>query len=162
MTFTLKNLIEDKAGPSLYRDRKFEGTDAEYKRLIGETKTVYIGNLSFFTTEEQIHALCSECGPIKKIIMGLDRIKKTPCGFAFVEYFSRESALDAKRFLDGARLDERYIRMDLDPGFKEGRQFGRGRTGGQVRDEFRDDYDEGRGGWGYASTADKKKIKTDN
>ena len=94
--------------------------------------------------------------------MGLDRIKKTPCGFAFVEYFSRESALDAKRFLDGARLDERYIRMDLDPGFREGRQFGRGRTGGQVRDEFRDDYDEGRGGWGYASTADKKKIKTDN
>lgn len=64
--------------------------------------------------------------------MGLDRIKKTPCGFSFVEYSSHESALNCKRYLDGARLDDRYIRIDLDPGFKEGRQFGRGRTGGQV------------------------------
>jgi len=30
------------------------------------------------------------------------------------------------------KLDERYIRVDLDPGFREGRQFGRGRRGGQV------------------------------
>lgn len=38
--------------------------------------------------------------------------------------------------------------MDVDPGFVEGRQYGRGRSGGQVRDEFRQDYDPGRGGWG--------------
>jgi len=30
----------------------------------------------------------------------------------------------------------------------EGRQFGRGRSGGQVRDEYRMDYDQGRGGYG--------------
>ena len=30
----------------------------------------------------------------------------------------------------------------------EGRQYGRGKSGGQVRDEFRDDYDAGRGGFG--------------
>lgn len=64
--------------------------------------------------------------------MGLDRIKKTPCGFAFVEFVSRDSTLQCKRFVDGARLDDRYIRVDLDPGFREGRQFGRGRSGGQV------------------------------
>lgn len=45
-------------------------------------------------------------------------------------------------------MDERIIRTDVDPGFKPGRQFGRGRNGGQVRDEHREDYDEGRGGWG--------------
>ena len=28
---------------------------------------------------------------------------------------------------------------------KESRQYGRGQSGGQVRDEFRDDYDPGRG-----------------
>jgi len=33
-------------------------------------------------------------------------------------------------------------------GYAEGRQFGRGRSGGQVRDEHRQDYDPGRGGWG--------------
>jgi hypothetical protein len=33
-------------------------------------------------------------------------------------------------------------------GFEEGRQFGRGKHGGQVRDEYRTDYDVGRGGYG--------------
>lgn len=52
------------------------------------------------------------------------------------------------RFVSGTKLDERIIRCDLDLGYKEGRQFGRGKSGGQVRDEHRQDYDPGRGGWG--------------
>lgn len=40
---------------------------------------------SFFTTEEQIYELFSRVGDIKRIIMGLDRNQKTPCGFCFVE-----------------------------------------------------------------------------
>jgi hypothetical protein len=35
-----------------------------------------------------------------------------------------------------------------DPGYKKDRQYGRGQSGGQVRDEYREDYDEGRGGYG--------------
>lgn len=52
------------------------------------------------------------------------------------------------RYVSGTKLDERVIRCDLDLGYKEGRQFGRGKSGGQVRDEHRQDYDPGRGGWG--------------
>ena len=52
------------------------------------------------------------------------------------------------RYVSGTKLDERVIRCDLDPGYREGRQFGRGRSGGQVRDEHRTDFDAGRGGWG--------------
>lgn len=75
------------------------------------------------------------------------------------------------RYISGTKLDERVIRCDLDPGYREGRQFGRGKNGGQVRcsllsrcrpslltrpvalrshppqvrDEFRQEYDAGRG-----------------
>jgi nuclear cap-binding protein subunit 2 len=52
------------------------------------------------------------------------------------------------RYVSGTKLDERIVRCDLDLGYKEGRQFGRGKSGGQVRDEHRQDYDPGRGGWG--------------
>ncbi|KAG5728340.1 hypothetical protein E4T56_gene19211 [Termitomyces sp. T112] len=52
------------------------------------------------------------------------------------------------KYVSGTKLDERIIRCDLDLGYKEGRQFGRGKSGGQVRDEHRQDYDPGRGGWG--------------
>lgn len=86
-----------------------------------------------------------EGGGIKRIIMGLDRNNKTPCGFAFVEYYLHSEAVSCMRYISGTKLDERIIRCDLDPGYKEGRQFGRGKSGGQVRDEFRQEYDSGRG-----------------
>lgn len=80
--------------------------------------------------------------------MGLDRDRKTPCGFCFVEFYERASAEACMKFLNGTMLDERLIRTDLDPGFTAERQYGRGASGGQVRDEYRPDYDYGRGGYG--------------
>ena len=57
----------------------------------------------------------------------------TPCGFAFVVYYTREDAEDAVKYINGTVLDDRPVRADFDWGFKEGRQFGRGRSGGQAR-----------------------------
>jgi len=37
--------------------------------------------------------------------------------------------------LTGTKLDGRVIRVELDAGFKPGRQYGRGSSGGQVRDD---------------------------
>lgn len=98
-------------------------------------------------------------GEVKRIIMGLDRHKKTPCGFCFVEYYSHEDALDCMKFVNGTKLDERVIRTDIDPGYKPDRQYGRGRSGGQVRDEHREDFDQGRGGWGARLQQDEKRER---
>lgn len=45
-------------------------------------------------------------------------------------------------------MDDRIIRVDWDVGFKEGRQYGRSKTGGQLREDYRNDFDSGRGGYG--------------
>ncbi|KAF7731644.1 nuclear cap binding complex subunit [Apophysomyces ossiformis] len=145
----MASLVNSLAVPSSYRDQLYQGTSNQFVEDLSSTTTLYVGNLSFYTTEEQIYELFSKCGEIKRIIMGLDRNQKTPCGFCFVEYYHREDALDCMKYANGTKLDERVIRCDLDPGFKEGRQFGRGRSGGQVRDEYRTEYDAGRGGWGH-------------
>lgn len=78
--------------------------------------------------------------------MGLHRVDKTPCGFSFVEYFSRDDCLTAAALLNGKTLERRVIKFEVDPGFEEDRQYGRGKSGGQVRDEIRKDYDFERGG----------------
>lgn len=70
------------------------------------------------------HAL--RCGEIKRLVMGLDRFQKTPCGFCFVEYYTHQDALDCMKYIGGTKLDERIIRTDLDEGFAEGRQYGYG------------------------------------
>uniref|UniRef100_A0A8C5XSW4 Nuclear cap-binding protein subunit 2 n=1 Tax=Microcebus murinus TaxID=30608 RepID=A0A8C5XSW4_MICMU len=133
---------------SQYGDQHFRGDSEEQEKLLKKSCTLYVGNLSFYTTEEQIYELFSKSGDIKKIIFGLDKMKKTACGFCFVEYYSRADAENAMRYINGTRLGDRIIRTDWDAGFKEGRQYGRGRSGGQARDEYRQDYDAGRGGYG--------------
>jgi nuclear cap-binding protein subunit 2 len=40
-------------------------------------------------------------------------------------------------YLSKSRLDERVIRVDWDPGYKKGRERGRGSGGQQRRDDFR-------------------------
>ncbi|XP_027132398.1 nuclear cap-binding protein subunit 2 [Larimichthys crocea] len=124
------------------------GNRYEQEKLLKQSHTLYVGNLSFYTTEEQVHELFSKSGDVKRIIIGLDKVKKTACGFCFVEYYTRTGAENAMRFINGTRLDDRIIRTDWDAGFKEGRQYGRGKSGGQVRDEYRQDYDPARGGYG--------------
>ncbi|KAJ6420462.1 hypothetical protein OIU84_027907 [Salix udensis] len=144
----MASLFKDLTKLSAYRDRSFPGNQEEFEQALHTSTTVYIGNMSFYTTEEQVYELFSRTGEIKKITMGLDKNSKTPCGFCFVLYYSREDTEDAMKFISGTILDDRPIRVDFDWGFQEGRQWGRGRSGGQVRDEYRTDYDPGRGGYG--------------
>ena len=175
----MSRLLKSLEPLSQYKDRKFDGSLEEYVACLRRSTTVYVGNLAFHTTEEQIHELFSKCGPLNRIIMGLDKNQKTPCGFCFVEYGCRRDTEECVKYLNGARLDERDVRIDFDwcarshalaclprlsrgalrgpplttlglrrRGFQEGRQFGRGKSGGQVRDEYRTDYDVGRGGYG--------------
>lgn len=58
----------------------------EQERLLAQSTTLYVGNLSYYTTEGQIFELFGRAGDIRRVIMGLDRKEKTPCGFCFVEF----------------------------------------------------------------------------
>ena len=120
----------------------------EYHTAIEASCCLYVGNLSYFTTEAQIYDFFNRAGEVKRVVMGLDKFQKTPCGFCFVEYYTIHDTEAALRYLNGMKLDDRIIRLDRDPGFVEGRQYGRGKSGGQVRDEYRLDFDLGRGGFG--------------
>ncbi|GAY65467.1 hypothetical protein CUMW_241310 [Citrus unshiu] len=127
----MASLFKDQRKLSAYRDRRFPGTQEEFEEALLASTTVYVGNMSFYTTEEQIYELFSRAGEIKKIIMGLDKNSKTPCGFCFALFYSREDTEDAVKYISGTILDDRPIRVDFDWGFQDGRQWGRGRSGGQ-------------------------------
>ena len=55
------------------------------------------------------------------------------CFLKNLRYYTRTDAENALRYINGTRLDDRVIRCDWDAGFKEGRQYGRGKHGGQVK-----------------------------
>ena len=122
----------------------FKGKRQTEIEKIKSSATLYIGNLSFYTLETRIYLFFSQVGTVKKVIMGLNKNTKNPCGFCFVEYYTREEALKAVNLLNNRKLDGRVIRVDWDIGFEEGRQYGRGYAGGQKRDEFISNYDPDR------------------
>jgi nuclear cap-binding protein subunit 2 len=117
----------------LYWDRSHYDSPAAQIRALHSSSTLYVGNLAFTTRTQHVRAHFGLLGSVRKIFMGLDRLKKTPCGFCFVEYEERKHALLAVANLSGTKLDGSIIRVELDAGFQPGRQYGRGRKGGQVR-----------------------------
>lgn len=47
---------------SQYRDRRFEGNQEQFEQALRMSTTIYVGNLSFFTTEEQIYEVRCHVG----------------------------------------------------------------------------------------------------
>ena len=137
-------LANDLTKPQPYFDKKSGLTEEEVKLRESVSTTVYVGNLTFFTSRNQIYQVFSQCGPIRNIIIGENKQDNTPCGFCFIDFYERQSALDAIKWITRTYLDGRMTRVDIDRGFEEGRQYGRGKNGAQRRDDFRDKEDPDR------------------
>lgn len=101
------------------------------------SRTVYVGNLSFTTTDFQLYSLFSPFGSIERVVMGLNRIKKTPCGFGFIIFKTREAAIAAVQCGSSMHVNGRVLQVQLDKGYHPGRKWGRGEDGNQVIDTIR-------------------------
>lgn len=130
----------------LYWDRSHYDSPEAQERALARSSTVYLGNLTFSTRSHDVLAMFEPVGRVKDVRLGLQRFDRTPCGFAFVEFKERSAALDAVRCVSGRKLLGRRIRVELDAGFKPGRQYGRGVSGNQVRDDRRGAVDPDRRG----------------
>jgi RNA recognition motif-containing protein len=76
------------------------------------TQKVYVGNLSYNTTEDTLRALFAEYGEIESVSLITDRDTGRPKGFAFVEMSTEQAAQAAITGLNGKQLDEREIKVD--------------------------------------------------
>jgi cold-inducible RNA-binding protein len=76
------------------------------------TQKVYVGNLSYNTTEDTLRTLFAEYGPIESVNVITDRGTGQPKGFAFVEMATEQAAQAAISGLNGKSLDDREIKVD--------------------------------------------------
>ena len=127
----MARLFLDSEPLTQYKDRLFKGSMEEYLDRLRSSATLYVGNVSFFTSEEQIWSLFAKCGVVKTVIMGLDKHKLTPCGFCFVEYHNRVDAERAVKYLNGTKLDDREVRIDFDWGSRTAGSSGEARAAGR-------------------------------
>ena len=74
---------------------------------------IFVGNLAFNTTEEQLHQAFSEIGRVINVRLVTDLETGKPRGFAFVEFEDPQAALSAIRNMNDYELNGRRLRVNF-------------------------------------------------
>ncbi|KAB2025147.1 hypothetical protein ES319_D06G132000v1 [Gossypium barbadense] len=95
-------------------------------------RCVFVGNIPYDATEEQLIEICREVGPVVSFRLVIDRETGKPKGYGFCEYKDEETALSARRNLQGYGINGRQLRVDFaenDKGSDRNREQGRSGPG---------------------------------
>lgn len=106
------------------------------------SKKLYIGGLSYSTTEDTLKELFAQAGTVESAVVIIDRMSGRSKGFGFVEMSSEEEAQKAIEMFNGKELDGRSITVNearpQEPRPRGGgfERRGRGGFGGDRRDRY--------------------------
>ena len=75
-------------------------------------KNIYVGNLSFDASEDQVRSLFEAYGAVDKVSIVTDRDTGQPRGFAFVEMPDDDAATKAMEALNGTSLGGRNLNIN--------------------------------------------------
>jgi len=75
-------------------------------------KRIYVGNLSYDTTEGALRTMFVEYGEVESVTVITDRDTGRPKGFAFVEMATEQAANAAISALNGKSVDDREIKVN--------------------------------------------------
>ena len=77
-----------------------------------ETK-LYVGNLSFQTTEDSLRTLFAQAGTVSSVTLIKDKYTGQFKGFAFVEMSTQSEVEQAIKLFDGKSFDNREIKVNI-------------------------------------------------
>jgi RNA recognition motif-containing protein len=96
---------------------------------------LYVGNLSYATTEDELNTLFSNAGTVTSVAVIKDRETGRSKGFAFVEMSSQAEAEKVINQYNGYTMGDRDLRISIARPKEEGRRGDFG-GGGQRRGGF--------------------------
>jgi len=73
---------------------------------------IYVGNLAYRTTEEDLEKLFSEFGTVDSVKIITDRDTGRSKGFGFVEMANQTEAEEAIKNINGKEVGERALRVN--------------------------------------------------
>jgi cold-inducible RNA-binding protein len=110
---------------------------------------LYVGNLSYSTSEEELRTLFSGAGTVVSVALIKDRDTGRSKGFAFVEMSSQSEAENAIKQFNGASYGERVLKVNIARPMEErpsGRYSSNRSGGGGQRGGYGDRNKRGGGG----------------
>ncbi|NXJ98801.1 RBM19 protein, partial [Corythaixoides concolor] len=85
--------------------------DDEEEEDLSESGRLFVRNLPFTSTEEDLEKIFSKYGPLSEIHFPIDRLTKKPKGFAFITYMIPEHAVKAYAEMDGQVFQGRMMHL---------------------------------------------------
>ncbi|XP_065647402.1 U1 small nuclear ribonucleoprotein 70 kDa isoform X2 [Hydra vulgaris] len=79
-------------------------------------KTLFVARINYDTTESKLRRELETHGPIRKIHMVYNFVKRKPRGYAFVEFEHERDMQAAFKHSDGKKIDGRRIVVDVERG----------------------------------------------
>ena len=73
---------------------------------------LYVGNLSYNTTQEQLQDIFGAHGPVNSVDLVMDKLSSRPRGFGFVTMETQEGATAAIAALNGKDVDGRALTVN--------------------------------------------------
>lgn len=74
---------------------------------------LYVGNLSYNVTEDELRELFAQAGEIKEVTLIVDRDTRRPKGFGFVEFNTQADAEKAIQMFNEHELDGRRLTVNI-------------------------------------------------
>ncbi|KHE93906.1 MAG: RNA-binding protein [Candidatus Scalindua rubra] len=119
---------------------------------------IYVGNMSYDTTEEDLHLACKEFGKVISATIIKDKFSGQAKGFAFVEMSSKAEGQAAIDGLNGKELKGRELNVnEARPRTENFRGGSTGGYGGGQRSGNTGGYGGGGGGYGGHGGSDSGK-----
>ncbi len=140
--FEAATLLRHETWAAMRALRIGDGQKNQHTKLrIHYVMKLYVGNLSFQTTEGALEDLFTPFGPVKEAMLVMDRMTQRPRGFGFVTMENNEDGQRAIEGLNSKEVDGRSLvvnearpREDRPPRRDFGGGDGGNRGGGGYRD----------------------------
>ena len=100
----------DGNGPLISRETGDQEPPTRRRRAI--SAKIFVGNLNFQTTKEELADLLSAAGQIVDVYLPADRTTGRPRGFAFVEFSSEAEASEAIRMFNEHEMAGRKLNIN--------------------------------------------------
>ena len=118
---------------------------------------LYVGNLAFQTTSEELQALFAQAGTVESASVVDDRMTGRSRGFAFVEMSTAEEATAAIEQFNGKEVGGRALKVnEAKPRENRNGGGGRGFGGGGSRGGYGNRGGGGRGGNNYGGNREPR------
>jgi polyadenylate-binding protein 2 len=88
--------MENQEPKTTKEEKEQEEENAKNEADDRDKRSIFVGNVDYSTSTEELRAVFKECGPIERVTIPTDHFSGKPKGYAYIEFTEESSAIKAE------------------------------------------------------------------